>query len=284
VAGVTDLVVEVDDVTIEIVSNELTVKDDGISTSKLDDLAVSTVKLGNDAVNQNKIADQAVGSEHLMTDAVLSTKIADNAVRGEHILDGEIDSGHLAANSVGNSELQSGAVTDVKLGAQSVGWTQLKDDSITGGKIQDNTIESEHYGPGSIDAEHIANDAVDISKIGVRVPGLTRRRGGHATDWDVPGSTDYVPGMIYMQCGVVDIPTLQADAYTEVSVTFPTAFQGGQPIVLVSKINGSGGSEIEFSVSAIHVAEGYFQVAVHNYSDQETSTGEVAWLAIGPAP
>lgn len=113
-------------------------------------------------------------------------------------------------------------------------------------------------------------DIVDDTKVGNRVPALIRREGGHATDWAVPGTTEYTPGAVRMQCGVAEM----ANGQTNLLVTLPVAFSG-LPIVFLTVQEITGGTGWYFVEDVLVNA---FEIT------RSTSTGPtyVGWLAIGP--
>lgn len=92
--------VAVDDSTIEVSSDALRVKADGIGTNQLAATAVTTAKITNLNVTGAKIA----------ADAIDGSKIADDAIDSEHITDGSVDNAHLAG-SIANDKLSNSAIS-----------------------------------------------------------------------------------------------------------------------------------------------------------------------------
>ena len=74
--------------------------DNTVTTTSLQNGAVSADKLQTDAVTTAKIADNAVHTNQLNNNAVNSDKIADNAINSEHYVDGSIDTVHIANDAV----------------------------------------------------------------------------------------------------------------------------------------------------------------------------------------
>jgi len=103
--------VAVDDSTIEISSDALRVKADGIGTNQLAATAVTTAKITNLNVTGAKIA----------ADAIDGSKIADDAVDSEHLTDGSVDNVHL-----------SGSIANTKLANSAISFT---DESSTAGSV-----------------------------------------------------------------------------------------------------------------------------------------------------
>lgn len=87
----------------------LSVKDSGISTSKIVDLAVTSNKIANQSVTTAKINDYAVNTSKLDVNAVTTAKIADENVTTDK----------LATNSVTQTKIMNRQVTRVKLAEES---------------------------------------------------------------------------------------------------------------------------------------------------------------------
>lgn len=115
----------------------------------------------------------------------------------------------------------------------------------------------------------IADDAVDDTKAGNRVPQFYRRQGGSASVWATAGVTNQTPAAVRMQAGVVAI------AGSSVTITFPVAFSQ-PPIVLTSPLT-TGNTSLAFSVSATQAT-----ILTYAAGGSSISNGDVAWLAIGP--
>jgi len=150
-----------------------------------------------------------------------------------------------------------------------------------------NTISSltdtRDYIPTTLaNTQHIADDAVDDTKAGNRVPQLYRRKGGHSDDWDVYGGTTYTPGAVRMQCGVFPLTIATPGTSDAVTISFPVAFSY-PPIVFIT-LQRSFNSPLWH----IHVIDGNTTTSQFDvYADRETNPGVdqtayIAWLAIGP--
>lgn len=125
------LSVDVDDTTVEIVTNTLQVKADGITAAQIATGAVGTDEIANNAVTSAKIPDNAIGA----------TEIAANAVGASEI----------AANAVGSSELANNAVDTAAIQDNAVTKAKLTDISVTSGSgNQNNVVYSSAIGPGTI--------------------------------------------------------------------------------------------------------------------------------------
>jgi hypothetical protein len=101
--------------------------DDAVTTIKITDANVTTAKLANDAVETAKIKDANVTTDKLADDAVTTIKITDanvttnklaaNAVTSAKILDGTIVVGDLANDAVETAKIKDANVTPAKLEA-----------------------------------------------------------------------------------------------------------------------------------------------------------------------
>lgn len=79
---------------------------------------------------------------------------------------------------------------------------------------------------------NIADNAVDDSKVGDRVPQFYRRQGGNASGWATPGINSYTPTTVRMQSGSIEW-TGASSPTGNGTVTFPVAFSN-TPIVLLT--------------------------------------------------
>ena len=120
-----------------------------------------------------------------------------------------------------------------------------------------------------VDTPQIADDAVDDTKVGDRVPQLYRRQGGSASNWSSPGTTNYTPGAVRIQTGVIAVNGSQA-------VTFPVPFSAA-PVVLTTP----NGTNAQSGVGNASVTTSGF-TAILQDSGGSSSSGNVFWLAIGP--
>jgi hypothetical protein len=114
---------------------------------------------------------------------------------------------------------------------------------------------------------------VDDTKVGNRVPQFYRRQGGSATDWGIPGGTDYTPTTVRMQSGAIYTTALELT-----TVTFPQAFSA-QPQVFVQVLETSALDPLDHIV----VSAGSSSFDVSLYDELGTIVSRpIWWLAIGP--
>lgn len=96
-------------------------------------------------------------------------------------------------------------------------------------------------GFGQVATAGIADNAIDDTKAGNRVPQFYRRQGNDATNWPAGGAVNYTPGFVRMQAGCAT-----TSGAGTVTVTFPVAFSA-TPLVFLTIGNGSGNATIEVS-------------------------------------
>lgn len=124
-----------------------------------------------------------------------------------------------------------------------IGTNQLDDGGVTGAKLAENSV--------------------DDTRAGSRVPQFYRRQGGHASDWSISGTTTYTPEAVRMQAGRVAVSGGSA------TITFPVAFSGRPVVVLTPS-----------SDARVWVVGAETSFVVIGASDPAPLA--VSWLAIGP--
>lgn len=215
-----------------------------VSAAMIDDDAVTTAKIADANVTTAKIADLAVQTAKIQNSGITTGKIADANVTTDKIADG--------------------AVTSAKLGAGSIDGSKITDGTLTTAKLQDSAVST----------AKVANDAIDDTKAGNRVPQFYRRQGGSTTDWSAQGSTNYSPGAVRQQGGVIQWAGVNASSGS-VAVTFPQAFSN-KPIAVVT----AKGSGEELIVNVETTASG-LTIYWRSVTIQIT-TAEFFWFAVGP--
>jgi hypothetical protein len=143
--------VAVDNVSIDYnSSNQLEVKNLGVTTAKIANKAVTTGKLDDSSVTTAKIVDSAVTEPKLATNSVTTDKIvnlnvttgklADNSVTTAKIVNGNVTEPKLATNSVSTLKIVDGNVTTPKLADDAVTTPKLADEAVTTAKIGDKNV------------------------------------------------------------------------------------------------------------------------------------------------
>jgi hypothetical protein len=221
---------------------------------------VNTGMLDDGVVTAAKMADGAALAEILDDDGPGSNLDADT-LDGQHYSD---FSGKLVTNGNNHNHASGdgGLIPEAALSAA------VQAQLVTNGDSHDH-----NGGDGAqIPSGGIANNAVDDTKVGNRVPQFYRRQGGNASDWNSPGTSNYTPGAVRMQAGRVDVGLGGTQA-----ITFPVAFSA-KPLVFVTPMDAN---ELVKGVATSITASG-FTLEV-NYTDTGSPTnGKMGWLAIGP--
>lgn len=130
----------------------------------------------------------------------------------------------------------------------------------------------------------IANDAIDDTKAGNRVPQFYRRQGGSGTDWSSAGTTTHTPTTVRMQAGVRSI-TITAISEIDTTVTFPTAFSNPPILSGLVRLEDPGTNQ-EGAVLSVHsVTASNFVLRIATPKGDafvDTNPIPVMWTAVGP--
>jgi hypothetical protein len=243
---------------------------------------VTTAGVVTLAVDERVYATPAVDNVTIET-ALGALRLRDIGITTAKLADGSVTNSKLAADAVTTPKILDGVVNTNKLADSAVTNAKLANDAVTTLKILDGVVNTNKLANGSVTNAKLANDAVDDTKVGARVPAITRRQGGHPTDWSVPGTTNYTPAAVRMQAGMVRINTLSADPYADVVVTFPVAFSA-PPLVLATPSYSDGGlNSGKLYASVDSIAANQVHIYLHRV-DGAFSTGfaDLFWMAIGP--
>lgn len=137
---------------------------------------------------------------------------------------------------------------------------------------------------GSVTTVKLADDAVDDTKAGNRVPKLTKRMGGNASDWAVAGTTTYTPSAVLQQVGYIGLTLGSGDTNVRGLISFPTAF-GNKPLVFATINNGLGShnSTTAYTIEIYDIAATYVDFELFRTDTTDGARGiGIMWLAIGP--
>lgn len=112
--------------------------------------------------------------------------------------------------------------------------------------------------------------------------GVTKRKGGSATDWSSPGTTDYTPTASVIQVGAVSITmTGSGPASGTAAITFPTAFSN-VPVIMLS-ISSSQSSGVWTQLEFYNLTASGMTIWIgHNANSGSYNPRTVFWIAIGP--
>ena len=183
-------------------------------------------------------------------------------VDSDSIAVGAIDVGHIrdsAANSVlGRAAATTGVLGDIIYNSEETGRALR----VSGAGI---------VGFGQIDSDSIVSGAIDQVHLSSGASKFTNRQGGNATEWDVPGSTNYVPTTVRMQGGII-----ATSASADITITYPAAFSA-RPLFFVTYYD----SEEPLYLDTVSYDAASMTISVRNSADARVAT-LIQWLAIGP--
>jgi hypothetical protein len=190
---------------------------------------------------------------------------------------GTVQAGIDAATAAQYNNLRAD-VLDVSLGHQHTGASEdgrqipsggLAADAVIAGKIADGAVDI---------TASLANDIVDNTKVGNRVPQFTKRQGGSATNWATVGVTNYTPTTVVQQGGVVNVTIPNGEVTGETIVTFPDDF-AYTPIVIAT-LQAFGVVDLTALACYDHTLT-TVKIALLRSGTTGAVTVPVAWLAVG---
>ena len=218
-AGAIDI--EVDDATLEINegSNELRVKDSGITSAKIATnavtgneiaaLAVSSANLADSAVSAAKIGASAVTEAKIASNAVSSAKIATNAVTGQKISAGVAGAG-LGKDGSSNLEVKVDDST-IEIVTDSL---QLKNLGVSSAKLADSAVSTAKIADVAVTAAKISSAVAGSGLLGGAGTALSVNCGdgldfnGDAVDVQLGAGLEFQAGNIDVE---VDDSTIEVD-------------------------------------------------------------------------
>lgn len=117
---------------------------DGMDTKVNDLIAQAEVKVDGTTISRN--ASQQL---QVKDGGITSAKVAANAINASHIADGSVGTAELAAGAVSTGKIEAGAVTADKVAASAVGTDKVADRAITPAKISDPAAHRNAMGLGN---------------------------------------------------------------------------------------------------------------------------------------
>lgn len=224
----------------------------------------------NIAVDGDMIDNDEVDSQHYAAGSVDLEHMAANSVDSPQYVDGSIDLAHMAANSVDSTQYVDGSIDTAHLGNLQVTSGKLAADAVVAGKIADGAVDI---------TATLANNIVDDTKAGNRVPQFYRRQGGSATIWSTSGTTSHTPTAVRMQAGCREWTGGAIDTGV-IAVTFPTAFAYAPLVVTTIYAASDAQNDITVAIQG-PTTTAVNLVWIDTGGGTHTSV-KINWLAIGP--
>ncbi len=143
---------------------------------------------------------------------------------------------------------------------------------------------------GAITNAKLANNAIDDTKAGVRLPQFYRRQGGDAGNWNSPGITNYSPGKVIVQAGVYRV-TKMFNPQNSFVIDMPVAVEHPLVFLTLNRVYDSFnhdqyaifGFALSSRVEGEDLDPGQIEItATHYYGKTYNFTLDITWLAIGP--
>lgn len=132
-------------------------------------------------------------------------------------------------------------------------------------------------GFGQVATAGLANDSVDDTKAGNRVPQFYRRQGGSSSNWQTAGTTTQIPSAVRMQAGAVTVEAAGGSPTPSVEVTFPVAFSQPPLVFLSAGVTDNQIVHKFFYITATEFSFNTYDAAGNNINSNFT----MQWLAIG---
>jgi hypothetical protein len=154
--------------------NTSLVEDLAITTDKIGDGAIITAKIADANVTSTKIASGAVDSAQLATSGVTQGKLAANSVITINVVDSGITQTKLAANAVTTINIADSGVTQNKLAADAIGTVNILDGAVTLAKMASESVGTTQLIASGITQEKLAANAV--ATVNLIASGITQSK------------------------------------------------------------------------------------------------------------
>jgi hypothetical protein len=112
------------------------IKDNSVTSDKIQDGAITHTKIQSAAVTEGKLAPNAVTSAKFVAGAVTEAKLDDGSVTSAKFDSGAVTSAKIADNSINTQHIQDGAVTNANLASNSVTSDKIAAGAVTNAKFQ----------------------------------------------------------------------------------------------------------------------------------------------------
>jgi len=157
------LAVNVDDTGIEIDSDTVQLKDDGVRTAKILSGSVTSVKIGDQQITQRNLGTGSVETNAIKQAAVTMAAMATGSVETNAIKQAAVTMAAMATGSVETAALASGSVTSVKIGDQQIIQRNLGTGSVETNAIKQAAVTMAAMATGSVETNAIKQAAVTMA-------------------------------------------------------------------------------------------------------------------------
>jgi hypothetical protein len=134
-----------------------------ITTAKLADDAVTTIKITDANVTTNKLAPNAVNSAKILDGTILVGDLADDAVETTKIKNDAVITAKLADDAVTTVKITNGNVTTAKLSNDAVETAKIKNANVTNAKLDKVNIPLSGFGAATADVDLGSNKLTNVT-------------------------------------------------------------------------------------------------------------------------
>ena len=149
------------------------IADNTVTTVKVDTAGLGAAAIATSAITTAKIADAAVTTDKIPVGAITENRLLDGAVTAAKIADASITYGklNLTDGILPGSKLTSGTITSDKLATNAVISTGISNDAITTAKIADSAVTTVKVADGAITTAKI--DAAGLGAVAIATNAIT---------------------------------------------------------------------------------------------------------------
>ena len=134
-----------------------------ITTAKLADDAVTTIKITDANVTTNKLAPNAVTSAKILDGTILVDDLANDAVETTKIKNDAVITAKLADDAVTTVKITNGNVTTAKLSNDAVETAKIKNANVTNAKLDKVNIPLSGFGAATADVDLGSNKLTNVT-------------------------------------------------------------------------------------------------------------------------
>lgn len=155
---------------------------------------------------------------------------------------------------------------------------------VLSGGLASNAVTAGKIASGGVSAtSQLADNIVDDTKVGNRVPQLRRRQGGSSSDWSSPTTVNnnYTPTTVRKQVGVRRITIIEGFAAQGSVVIFPEAFSNKPMVSSLTIMSDILGSDFKH-VYAINISTSQMTIYISRNGSLGSLTVDIGWEVTGP--